>query len=41
MVNINEELKAAKAALAAINALSKTTQKSEVVATLRKADHSH
>ena len=38
MVNVNEELKAAKAAKAAINA-STATPKSEVVATLRKANH--
>jgi hypothetical protein len=36
VVNVNEELKAAKTA---INALSMTTPKSEVLATLRKANH--
>ena len=37
MVHINEELKAAKAAKAAINALSMATPKSAVLATLGKA----
>jgi hypothetical protein len=37
MVSINEELKAAKAAKAAINALSMATPKSAVLATLGKA----
>ena len=37
MVSIGEELKAAKAAKAAINALLTATPKSGVVATLRKA----
>ena len=39
MVSINEELKAAKAAKAAINVLLTTTPKSAVVATLNKANH--
>jgi hypothetical protein len=39
MVHINEELKAVKAAKAAINALSTATPKSAVVATLRKSNH--
>jgi hypothetical protein len=39
VVHISEELKAAKAAKAAINALSTATRKSEVLATLRKANH--
>jgi hypothetical protein len=38
VVHINEEMKAAKAAKAAINALS-TEPKSTVLATLRKANH--
>ena len=38
MVSINEELKAAKAAKAAINALSMATPKSAVLATLNKAN---
>jgi hypothetical protein len=38
MVSVNEELKAAKAAKAAINALSTATPKS-VLATLRTANH--
>jgi hypothetical protein len=37
MVSINEELRAAKAAKAAINALLTATPKSEVLATLSKA----
>ena len=37
MVHINEELKAAKAAKAAIDALLTTTRKSEVLAALSKA----
>jgi hypothetical protein len=37
MVHINEELKAAKAAKAAISVLSKATPKSAVLATLSKA----
>ena len=37
MVSINEELRAAKAAKAAIDALSMATPKSEVLATLSKA----
>ena len=39
MVHLNEELKAAKAAKSAINALSTTTPKSAVSATLSKANH--
>jgi hypothetical protein len=39
MVSINEELKAAKAAKAAINVLSTATSKSAVSATLRSANH--
>jgi hypothetical protein len=39
MVHINEELKAAKAAKAAIKALLTATPKSEVLATLKKANH--
>jgi hypothetical protein len=39
MVHINEELEAAKAAKAAINALSMATPKSAVLATLGKANH--
>jgi hypothetical protein len=39
MVSINEELKAAKAAKAAINALSTATRKSAVLATLCTANH--
>jgi hypothetical protein len=39
MVSINEELKAAQAAKAAINALSTATRKSAVLATLRTANH--
>jgi hypothetical protein len=39
MVSINEELKAAKAAKAAINALSTATRKSAISATLRTANH--
>ena len=39
MVSINEELKAAKAAKAAINVLLTTTPKSAVAATLNKANH--
>ena len=38
VVNISEELKAAKAAKAAINALLTATPKSAIVATLRKAN---
>jgi hypothetical protein len=37
MVSVDEELKAAKAAKAAIDALLTTTRKSEVLATLSKA----
>jgi hypothetical protein len=37
VVNITEELKAAKAAKAAINALSTATRKSEVLTTLKIA----
>ena len=37
MVNIDEELKAAKAAKVAVNVLLTATRKSEVRATLRKA----
>jgi hypothetical protein len=37
MVSVDEELKAAKAAKAAIDALLKTTRKSEVLAKLMKA----
>ena len=37
MVGVDEELKAAKAAKAAIDALLTTTRKSEVLATLSKA----
>jgi dihydroxyacetone kinase-like predicted kinase len=40
MVRINEELKAGKAAKAAINLLSTATRKSAVLATLSKANHS-
>ena len=39
MVHIKEELNAAKAAKAAIDAVSKTTPKSAVLATLRSANH--
>jgi hypothetical protein len=39
MVSVNEELKAAKAAKAAINALSTATRKSAISATLRTANH--
>jgi hypothetical protein len=39
MVHINKELEAAKAAKAAINALSMATPKSAVLATLVKAKH--
>jgi hypothetical protein len=39
MVHINEELKAAKAAKAAISVLLKATPKSAVLATLNKANH--
>ena len=39
MVSINEELNAAKAAKAAINALSMATPKSAVLATLGKANN--
>jgi hypothetical protein len=39
MVHINEELRAAKAAKAAINVLLTTTPKSAVLATLNKANH--
>jgi hypothetical protein len=39
MVSINEELKAAQAAKAVINALSTATRKSAVLATLRTANH--
>jgi hypothetical protein len=39
VVHINEELKAAKAARAAINALLTATPKSAVLATLNKAKH--
>jgi len=39
MVSINEELKAAKAAKAAIKALSEAAPKSAVLATLVKAKH--
>jgi hypothetical protein len=39
MVHINEELEAAIAAKAAINALSMATPKSAVLATLGKANH--
>jgi hypothetical protein len=39
MVSINEELKAAKAAKAAITVLSTTTPKSAVLARLNKANH--
>ena len=39
MVSINKELEAAKAAKAAINALSMATPKSAVLATLVKAKH--
>ena len=39
MVHINEELKAAKAAEAAIKALSEAAPKSAVLATLVKAKH--
>ena len=39
MVHINEELEAAKAAKAAVNALSMATPKSAVLATLGKANH--
>jgi hypothetical protein len=39
MVHINEELKAAKAAKAAISGLSMAASKSEVLATLKKANH--
>jgi hypothetical protein len=39
MVSINEELKAAKAAKAAIEPLSKATPKSAVLATLDRANH--
>jgi hypothetical protein len=39
MVHINEELKAAKAAKAAISVLSKATPKSAVLATLGKANN--
>jgi len=39
MISINEELKAAKAAKAAIKALSKAKSKSAVSATLRTANH--
>jgi hypothetical protein len=39
MVSINEELKAAKAAKAAIEPLSKATPKSAVLATLGRANH--
>jgi hypothetical protein len=39
MVHINEELKAAKAAKAAINALSMATPQSAVLATLGEANH--
>jgi hypothetical protein len=39
MVSVDEELKAAKAAKAAINVLLTPTPKSCVVATLRKANH--
>jgi hypothetical protein len=39
MVKINEELKAAKAARAAINVLLTATPKSEVLATLNTARH--
>jgi hypothetical protein len=39
MVHINEELKAAKSAKAAINALSMETPKSAVLATLGKANN--
>ena len=39
MVNINEELKAAKAAKAAIDFLLTATPKSAVLATLNKANH--
>jgi hypothetical protein len=39
MVSIDEELKAAKAAKAAINVLLTATPKSGVVAVLRKANH--
>ena len=38
MVSINKELEAAKAAKAAIDAISKTTPKSAVLATLQKAN---
>ena len=37
MASVDEELKAAKAAKAAIDALLTTTRKSQVLATLRKA----
>lgn len=40
MVRINEELKAGKAAKAAINLLSTATRKSAILATLSKANHS-
>jgi hypothetical protein len=39
MVSINEELKAAKAAKAAIEPLSKATPKSAALATLGRANH--
>jgi hypothetical protein len=39
VVHINEELKAAKAAKAAINVLLIATKKSELLATLNKAKH--
>ena len=39
MISINEELRAAKAAKAAIEALSMATPKSAVLATLSKANH--
>ena len=39
MVSINEELRAAKAAKAAISVLSKATPKSAVLATLGKANN--
>ena len=39
MLSINKELKAAKAAKAAINSLSMATPKSAVLATLVKAKH--
>jgi hypothetical protein len=39
MVHINEELRAAKAAKAAISVLLKATPKSAVLATLNKANH--